>query len=127
MPYLPVLHTEDETYRWVRDIVIRRQTVWVALNDDGIDGYMTMTEAELNDLYIRPGAQGTGVGSALLEKAQELSAGTLSLWTFQRNGAARRFYERRGFIAMEMTNGEDNEEREPDVRYEWTRLDAGTP
>lgn len=125
MPYLPVLHTDDETFRWVRDSVITQQAVWVATEDDGVAGYIALTEEELHDLYVRPGAQGKGVGSALLEKAKELSVGTLRLWTFQRNTNARRFYERRGFIAVEMTNGHGNEEREPDVRYEWTRGNVG--
>ena len=42
---------------------------------------------------------------------------TVNLWTFQRNTGARRFYERNGFIAVELTDGASNEEREPDVRY----------
>jgi len=126
MPYLPVVHTDDETFCWVRDVVIPQQTVWVAASEDGIDGYIAMTADELNDLYVRPGAQGKGVGTALLDKARELSAGTLRLWTFQRNSRAREFYERRGFVAIEMTDGQDNEEREPDIRYEWTRSDMGS-
>ena len=37
---------------------------------------------------------------------------------FQANSGARRFYERRGFVAVEFTDGESNEERCPDVLYE---------
>jgi len=47
------------------------------------------------------------------------SAG-LRLFAFQRNAPARRFYEARGFIAKEFTDGATNMEREPDVLYEWT-------
>jgi hypothetical protein len=43
------------------------------------------------------------------------------LWTFQKNVAARRFYEDRGFQAVEETDGSRNEEREPDVHYVWRR------
>ena len=32
---------------------------------------------------------------------------------------ARQFYEARGFIASEFTDGSRNEEREPDVLYVW--------
>ena len=42
-----------------------------------------------------------------------------SLWTFQKNEGARRFYERHGFDAVELTDGSGNMEREPDVRYAW--------
>jgi len=37
---------------------------------------------------------------------------------FQSNLHARRFYEERGFVAVAMTTG-DNEEQSPDVCYEW--------
>lgn len=38
---------------------------------------------------------------------------------FQLNDKARRFYERRGFVAVEFGDGTGNEEGEPDVRYHW--------
>jgi hypothetical protein len=36
---------------------------------------------------------------------------------------ARRFYERRGFVLTEETDGSRNEEREPDARYVWSRAE----
>jgi len=41
----------------------------------------------------------------------------LELYTFARNEGARRFYERHGFRAIAF--GQENEENEPDVLYEW--------
>jgi hypothetical protein len=38
---------------------------------------------------------------------------------FQRNEDARRFYERRGFRLVRLTDGADNMEREPDALYAW--------
>jgi hypothetical protein len=43
----------------------------------------------------------------------------LTLWTFQRNAPARRFYEARGFVGSVFTDGSRNEEREPDALYTW--------
>ena len=43
----------------------------------------------------------------------------LTLWIFHDNVRARRFYEARGFIASEFTDGSRNEERTPDVLYKW--------
>jgi hypothetical protein len=40
-------------------------------------------------------------------------------WTFQRNKAARRFYERHGFTLVRETDGARNEEKEPDAEYCW--------
>ena len=72
---------------------------------------------ELDHLYVAPRSQGSGFGSALLSHAKTLSPHLL-LWTFPRNARAREFYEARGFVAIQHTNG-DNEENEPDVQYEW--------
>lgn len=121
MPWLPVLHTDVETRAWVAAVVMPHQEVWVAEVDGQVAGYATLDGAELNDLYMQPGYQRRGVGTALLRKAMERSAGELLLWTFQRNAGARQFCERHGFSVVELTDGAANEEREPDVRYHWFR------
>jgi len=43
----------------------------------------------------------------------------LTLWTFQRNAAARRFYEKHGFMVIKQTDGSANEQKEPDAMYRW--------
>jgi GNAT superfamily N-acetyltransferase len=121
MPWLPEPHTDEETRAWAADIALPNQEVWVAEVDDRGVGYAARDGVELNDLYVRPGWQGRGVGGALLRRAMDESSGELSLRTFQRNAVVRRFYERRGFVAVALTDGADNEEREPDVRYRWSR------
>jgi GNAT superfamily N-acetyltransferase len=60
------------------------------------------------------------MGSALLQVAQN-AFDRLQLWTFQRNGPARRFYEAKGFALVRQTDGAANEEREPDALYLWMR------
>ena len=44
----------------------------------------------------------------------------MRLWTLQKNIAARRFYEARGFRLVELNEGWNNEEREPDALYVWS-------
>lgn len=119
MPWLPVLHTDAETRAWVADVVLPAQQVWVAETDGAVVGYVAVDGRELNDLYVRPGWQGQGIGAALLAQARVASPEGLELWAFQRNAGARRFYERHGFVAVAETDGAANEEREPDVRYRW--------
>ena len=121
MPWLAVVHTDEETRAWVAGIVLPAQDVRVADVDGRVVGYAARDGAELNDLYVDPAWQGRGVGTALLHAAMAASPDELWLWTFQRNAAARRFYERHGFEAVERTDGAGNEEREPDVRYRWIR------
>jgi len=67
-----------------------------------------------------PEHRGAGLGGELLERciAHALARGAGVVWL---NGRvpARSFYERHGFVAVERTDGATNQEREPDVRYEW--------
>ncbi|HET7263335.1 MAG TPA: GNAT family N-acetyltransferase [bacterium] len=123
LPYLPELHTNDETRRWIAHRVFRDGGMWVAVADGRILGFAALNAARnmLDHLYVRPGCYGGGVGSALLARAKELSAGRLRLFTFQRNVRARAFYEARGFAVVDLNDGSRNEEGEPDVLYEWVR------
>lgn len=74
----------------------------------------------LNHLYIAPDHWGAGLGRQLLETARA-EARDLQLWVFQRNERARNFYARHGFAERERTDGQANEEKEPDIRMEWVR------
>ena len=82
---------------------------------------MVLTPGRIDQLYVAPDRLGEGIGRSLLDLAKERAAGDLQLWTFQVNQRARRFYERNGFAAVEFTDGANNEEHEPDIRYLWRR------
>lgn len=129
LPYLPVLHTDDETRRWMAGVVFAAGGMWVAVVDRRIVGFAALNESRdhLDHLYLLPGWYGRGIGSALLAKAKELSVGRLRLFTFQHNLRARAFYEARGFAVVDFNEGGRNEEREPDVLYEWVRGSADAP
>jgi ribosomal protein S18 acetylase RimI-like enzyme len=117
--YVVRLHTDDETRDWFASIVGDRPSAWwVARQGGRAVGYMLIDDETLDHLYVRPEAQGCGVGSALLRQARSLSPRRVALVTFQRNASARAFYERRGFRPLRFTDGE-NEEGEPDVHYVW--------
>jgi GNAT superfamily N-acetyltransferase len=121
MPWLPELHTPEEDRAWVAHTVLPRQQVWVAAAAGQVVGVASMdAENMLTQLYILPGHQGTGIGSALLETAKAARPEGFSLFAFQRNTRARHFYERRGFVAVAFGDGSGNEEGEPDVLYRWT-------
>jgi ribosomal protein S18 acetylase RimI-like enzyme len=119
MPYLPALHTNEETVGWfVTRLAEAPDAFWVARDEQEIVGYLALYDVHLDDLYVRPRSQGRGVGSALLEKAKSLSPRRIALAAFRKNVRARAFYETRGFRELGSTDGE-NEERLPDVQYEW--------
>ena len=120
MPWLPVVHTFEDTVRFFADFVIPNQNVWVAEGEEGVVGFIAIEGEWLEHLYIAPTHQGIGIGDTLLNRAKELRPDGLMLWTFEGNHRARSFYEKRGFTVVEFTDGSRNEERTPDVRYRWT-------
>jgi GNAT superfamily N-acetyltransferase len=126
MPYLPDLHSDEETRKWIRDVVLARNEVWVAAAGDRVDGFLALNGEVLEHIYVAPRLHGSGLGSALLAKAKQLRPNGFRLWVFQRNMQARGFYEARGMRAVEFTDGSENEEREPDVLYEWVPDGAGS-
>jgi GNAT superfamily N-acetyltransferase len=118
LPWLTGLHTPAEDRWFYRQRVFPKCSVWGVLEDDTLVGLIALREDWIDQFYVLPNAQGKGIGTALLELAKS-KGDSLLLWTFQRNNAARRFYEQRGFIAVRETDGSENEEREPDVLYRW--------
>lgn len=92
---------------------------WVAEAGGGIVGMMALGADELDELYLRPDWRGRGLGDRFVALAKERRPDGLSLYAFQVNGPACRFYERHGFAVVDRNDGSRNEEREPDVRYAW--------
>jgi GNAT superfamily N-acetyltransferase len=120
MTYLPPIPPLEEYRRFVTAILLPNQEVWVAEDDEGrVVGWFSLTERSLEHIYVDPERQNHGLGTQMLASVIERMPGGFSLWTFQKNEGARRFYERHGLDAVEFTDGRENMEREPDVRYEW--------
>jgi GNAT superfamily N-acetyltransferase len=117
--YIPTVHTDNEIRDWIANVLMAASEVWVAECEGEIVAMMALDGEQVEQLYVAPEHQRRGAGSRLLAKARELRPRGLRLWTFQRNAPARRFYESHGFRAVEFTDGSANEEREPDVLYEW--------
>ena len=119
MPYLPELRSDDEVRVWTRETLLPKAEVWIAEIAGEPVGYLALVDDILDHLYVAPDHQGRGVGSVLLAKAKALRPAGLQLYAFQRNRRAQDFYEARGFAPVRFSNGAGNEEREPDVVYEW--------
>jgi GNAT superfamily N-acetyltransferase len=120
LPWLRGLHTPGEDRWFYRERMFATCVLWGAFEGEVLAGVIAFHDDWIEQLYVLPAAQSRGIGSALLEIAKQ-GADRLQLWTFQRNAQARRFYEARGFSAVEQTDGSRNEENEPDMRYLWTR------
>ncbi len=112
--WMPVLHSREEDVAFVEWLVSRAE-VTVA---EG--GFLAREGEEVLALYLSPEARGRGIGKALLDMAK-VGRERLTLWAFQQNGAALRFYAREGFAEIARTDGAGNEAGLPDVRLAWVR------
>lgn len=112
-------HTSEEDTSHFTEVV-ETQEVHVAKDGGKVVGYIAFTDGEVSKLYLDPSVQGQGLGKTLLDIAKAKND-VLSLWTYQINKNAQRFYEKQGFVAVEETDGETNEESKPDIRLEWHR------
>jgi GNAT superfamily N-acetyltransferase len=123
LPWLVGLHTPDEDRAFYRRRVFEACILWGAFERGMMTGVIAFRTDWIDQLYVLPRAQGQGVGGALLDIAKQ-GSDQFQLWTFQRNAGARRFYEARGFMLVEETDGSRNEEKESDARYLWKRAVA---
>jgi GNAT superfamily N-acetyltransferase len=114
----PPVHPAADVRAWFQEVVVPTKEVWL-VEEAGIPVALLVLDGDwIDQLYVEPDHAGQGFGSRLLVLAKELRPAGLDLWTFQSNRGARQFYERRGFEAVGMTVG-DNEEGAPDVHYRW--------
>jgi putative acetyltransferase len=121
LTFLPQLHTAEEDRGFIRGHILTRYRVTVATREGRILGFLSDEPGWIENLYVMPDALGGGIGSVLLADAMARNE-ALELWCFEENHRARRFYERHGFLEVLRTDGSDNEERCPDIRFRWLRL-----
>jgi GNAT superfamily N-acetyltransferase/chorismate mutase len=117
------IHPQGAVHGWVAGWDLAVYDVWLAEGESGPLGYARFDQAWLDDLYVDPDAQGTGVGTALLDVVKAHRPDGFCLWVFESNTPARGFYSHRGVVELERTDGAGNEENEPDLRMAWPGLD----
>ena len=118
MIYLP-RESEARVDPWMRDSVLGACEVLVAEAGDRPVAFLALAGTELAHLYVEPSHQSHGIGSALLERAKRMRPTGLSLYVFEPNRGAIRFYERHGFVTSERSDGRRNEEKVPDRHMVW--------
>ena len=87
-----------------------RRVVFVATSDDLLVGFAcVLADADpehgplLDNLHVKPGWRGHGIGAVLLDKARGWSRSIapdqpMHLWVLEGNAAARRFYRSQGGV-----------------------------
>lgn len=105
--FVPIVHSEEAVYEWIRDILIPGNQVTVEQT-----GW-------INPLYSHPDVVSQRMGTKLIEQAKIELGSPSRLYTFQDNQRAIRFHERHGFKAVQYGDGFGNAENCPAVLYEW--------
>ncbi|MEH7180507.1 GNAT family N-acetyltransferase [Neobacillus vireti] len=111
------IHSIENHINFLNHILPEQFQIDLALIDDKVVGMIAYNEREISQLYIHIDYQGIGIGQALLNKVKEQSSGRLTLYTFEVNENAQRFYGKNGFKII--GRGHENEENLPDIQYEW--------
>lgn len=111
-------HTPAQAQAFFRAEVMGHCQVQVAVVDGRLAGLMALDAPWIRQLAVFAEFRRHGVASALLAWAYGQSPAGLRLFTFQRNTAARAFYERHGFVAQRLGTS-PAPESEPDVEYAW--------
>ena len=122
-PWMPRLHSRAQDVAFAGRMIDKG---WVTVAEagpgDAVCGFLAVdaADAEVQALFVEAAARGGGIGTSLLAAAKAENA-ALSLWTFEANHGALRFYARHGFRETTRGDGSANEEGLPDVRLEWRR------
>ncbi len=117
--WMPRVHSAEDVVRHYREVVYRDRKILVVAAEERVVAMMALANDQtVTALYVKQGFRDQGVGHLLVEAAKREYPDYLQLWTFQKNISARRFYEREGFVEINRTDG-DNEENLPDVLMEW--------
>ncbi|KAH8658264.1 acyl-CoA N-acyltransferase [Xylariales sp. PMI_506] len=118
----PCIHSDEAVQSRIAQC-LKTEELWVAEQDGQVAGYVRFSAHWLDDLYVLPHYQGSGLGTALLQLVKTKRPAGFSLWVFQSNILARSFYRHHGLEELESTDGKANEEQSPDVRMAWLGID----
>ncbi|MFJ7668318.1 GNAT family N-acetyltransferase [Lysinibacillus sp. NPDC097195] len=110
-------HSFDNHVYFLNHLLPEQYQIYVAIIDETVVGMIAYNDREISQLYIHLNYQGLGIGQTLLNRAKTQSSGKLTLYTFEVNEKAQRFYEKHGFKVI--GRGHENEENLPDILYEW--------
>ena len=113
------IHSFSDHKYFLNEILVKDNEIFIALMADKVAGIIAFNEMEINQLYIHNEFQNRGIGKMLLDIAKNKSKGILTLYTFEINKSAQKFYEKNGFRII--GRNFENEEKLDDLKYEWKK------
>lgn len=117
VPYEVWLSHADD----MRDVYLPSSESYVATDPDGtVVGFMSLVDDEVAALFVEPSRQGSGIGRALLERAQSTRE-TLTLGVYAANDRAVSFYLDNGFRPKAERTDEKTGQLEVRMRWDAVR------
>jgi ribosomal protein S18 acetylase RimI-like enzyme len=120
VPWMVPLDTLDSMTEFWRSL-LGTAAAWVAENNGEVVGFCARNDDNIAGLYVDRHARNCGVGKRLLDLAKA-DRDWITVWAYEANTAARKFYRREGLIEIsrEMEVYDDGS-RLMDVEHRWTR------
>lgn len=118
-PWMPNKLDDKQTLEAYWCDIFKTEKAWVAENKNQIVGFCVRNNGDDNNigaLYVVPEARNCGIGKRLLDLAKA-NCGHITVWAYEANEQARRFYGREGLI--EVSREFDDELNLMDVEHRW--------
>ena len=106
-------------FEMVRDLLPQTEIyVHESEGTQQIDGFIGLTENQIEGIFVAKAARSKGIGKALLEYAKSRKP-SLTLSVYQKNERALAFYQREQFTVQ--SEGIDEDTNEAELQMLWSR------
>ncbi len=117
--WMPRVHSREDVLKHYQAEEMTKRHTLVAVDGSRVRGFITLSpDGFVTALYVEEASRNQGIGGLLIERAKRELTPEINLYTFQANTLAQKFYARHGFVEINRTTG-DNEENLPDILMEW--------
>ena len=117
--WLPRVKSRAEIAGFFTRELLEKRSVLVVDAGSEIAAYVSVADGWLYAIYIAPAFRGMGLGKMLLDDLKQRYPEQLELTVFEPNVAARRFYEREGFVEAPEGRDDKTEEGVPTLLMRW--------
>lgn len=80
---VPIIHDLHAVAVWIRDHRITRGSSWVIVEGEEVMGWLGVAREDLDQLFLKRGYQGRGLGKQMVDQAEAQSPGRLELFAFK--------------------------------------------
>ncbi|WP_085970180.1 GNAT family N-acetyltransferase [Blastopirellula marina] len=89
----------------IANVYLVKAETWVFEDNSHVVGFIALIGSEVGAIFVQPERQKLGIGRQLMDKAVQLRS-ELEVEVFVANSIGRAFYDRYGFVPLEVTHHE---------------------